>query len=88
MCTTLLVISTLAILLRRHFFNRVEPYVLPHLSLPCGGEGRGRGSWLFLRGPAAPALSSMLEMYGSAATRDSGYRYCSAPYLRLWVVSN
>ncbi|CAM2101868.1 unnamed protein product [Caretta caretta] len=26
MCTTLLVISTLAILLRRHFFNRVEPH--------------------------------------------------------------
>uniref|UniRef100_A0A8C0IPM7 Uncharacterized protein n=1 Tax=Chelonoidis abingdonii TaxID=106734 RepID=A0A8C0IPM7_CHEAB len=40
MCTTLLVISTLAILLRRHFFNRVEPYVLPHLfALWRGGEG-------------------------------------------------
>uniref|UniRef100_A0A8C3SK68 Uncharacterized protein n=1 Tax=Chelydra serpentina TaxID=8475 RepID=A0A8C3SK68_CHESE len=43
MCTTLLVISTLAILLRRHFFNRVEPYVLPHLSLPWAGSGSGLG---------------------------------------------
>uniref|UniRef100_A0A803TQB8 Uncharacterized protein n=1 Tax=Anolis carolinensis TaxID=28377 RepID=A0A803TQB8_ANOCA len=26
MCTTFLVISTLVFLLRRHFFNKVEPY--------------------------------------------------------------
>lgn len=29
MCTTALLISTLVVMLRRRFFNKVEPYVLP-----------------------------------------------------------
>uniref|UniRef100_A0A493TSZ7 Uncharacterized protein n=1 Tax=Anas platyrhynchos platyrhynchos TaxID=8840 RepID=A0A493TSZ7_ANAPP len=29
MCTTALLIGTLVVMLRRRFFNKVEPYVLP-----------------------------------------------------------
>uniref|UniRef100_A0A8B9Q5S2 Uncharacterized protein n=1 Tax=Apteryx owenii TaxID=8824 RepID=A0A8B9Q5S2_APTOW len=45
MCTTVLLIGTLIVMLRRRFFNKVEPYVLP-LPFPslwgphgCGCEG-------------------------------------------------
>uniref|UniRef100_A0A8D2Q7G5 Uncharacterized protein n=1 Tax=Varanus komodoensis TaxID=61221 RepID=A0A8D2Q7G5_VARKO len=38
MCTTILVITTLAFLLRRRFFNKVEPYVLPSF-LCCRKSG-------------------------------------------------
>lgn len=43
MCTTLLLLGTLVMMLRRRFFNKVEPYVL---SCPLGAPGlgtRGRG---------------------------------------------
>lgn len=41
MCTTALLLGTLVMMLRRHFFNKVEPYVL---SCPVpGGPGLGLG---------------------------------------------
>uniref|UniRef100_A0A8C4VCJ3 Uncharacterized protein n=1 Tax=Falco tinnunculus TaxID=100819 RepID=A0A8C4VCJ3_FALTI len=55
MCTTVLLLGTLVMILRRHFFNKVEPYVLscplcmsspvPFLSPrgPGAGEREGEG---------------------------------------------
>uniref|UniRef100_A0A8B9CPR5 Uncharacterized protein n=1 Tax=Anser brachyrhynchus TaxID=132585 RepID=A0A8B9CPR5_9AVES len=51
MCTTVLLIGTLVVMLRRRFFNKVEPYVLS-LPRPLGdplGDWRhlkvGRSNW-------------------------------------------
>lgn len=45
MCTTVLLLGTLVMMLRRRFFNKVEPYVLsrplPVPSGPRGSEGEG-----------------------------------------------
>ena len=50
MCTTVLLLGTLVMMLRRRFFNKVEPYVLCHPlpvpSVPRGGGRDGEGwSW-------------------------------------------
>lgn len=42
MCTTVLLLGTLVMMLRRRFFNKVEPYVL---SRPLGALGLGTGGW-------------------------------------------
>ncbi|CAM9697433.1 unnamed protein product [Bubo scandiacus] len=40
MCTTLLLLGTLVMMLRRRFFNKVEPYVLSRpLPVPLGPWG-------------------------------------------------
>ncbi|XP_009327183.1 PREDICTED: progressive rod-cone degeneration protein-like [Pygoscelis adeliae] len=42
MCTTVLLLGTLVMMLRRRFFNKVEPYVLSP-SRPLGAPGLGTG---------------------------------------------
>ncbi|XP_009474909.1 PREDICTED: progressive rod-cone degeneration protein-like [Nipponia nippon] len=51
MCTTLLLLGTLVMMLRRRFFNKVEPYVLScPLPVPSGPRGR--------EAPLCPAAST------------------------------
>uniref|UniRef100_A0A3B4E290 Uncharacterized protein n=1 Tax=Pygocentrus nattereri TaxID=42514 RepID=A0A3B4E290_PYGNA len=38
MCTTMMVLSTLALLLRRHFFNRVRPILYNSVDGKNGGK--------------------------------------------------
>uniref|UniRef100_A0A8C3JVY6 Uncharacterized protein n=1 Tax=Calidris pygmaea TaxID=425635 RepID=A0A8C3JVY6_9CHAR len=46
MCTTVLLLGTLVMMLRRRFFNKVEPYVLSHpLPVPSGPWGRESEGW-------------------------------------------
>lgn len=50
MCTTLLLLGTLVVMLRRHFFNKVEPYVRPLLSPALGPWEWGRQWWSWAGG--------------------------------------
>uniref|UniRef100_A0A674JWM3 Uncharacterized protein n=1 Tax=Terrapene triunguis TaxID=2587831 RepID=A0A674JWM3_9SAUR len=66
MCTTLLVISTLAILLRRHFFNRVEPYSHPCITGVRSGSGPIHAladAWPLLSNKLFPSLILIIPFW-------------------------
>lgn len=68
MCTTVLLLGTLVMMLRRRFFNKVEPYVLSHpLPVPSGPWGRGQEGegWPWGGRPCYLAQDPSLEIFGS-----------------------
>uniref|UniRef100_A0A663EJ53 Uncharacterized protein n=1 Tax=Aquila chrysaetos chrysaetos TaxID=223781 RepID=A0A663EJ53_AQUCH len=60
MCTTVLLLGTLVMMLRRRFFNKVEPYHSLGFSLAAAGprSQRGRASPSLAVQPPAPTPGS------------------------------
>lgn len=78
MCTTVLLIGTLVVMLRRRFFNKVEPYVLSlprPLGDPLCGDRIAKGG-PGVEGPAARPIPGEV-WFPSGSSALGGTRQCA-----------